>query len=180
MKGYYSVMMAAMTMLLLAGCAGRPDSGSIFAGTETAAASPAQKPAVGIVSAEAPSPEMTEIPAPEPTEQVEATGEPEAEKTDVPEDTGATEEPELQKVSSSMSYNGYDSIPVKAGIPVRWNLKVPEGALTTCNNAIVIPEYGIEKTLQVGDNIIEFTPEEPGNVQFTCWMGMIKSEIKVV
>ena len=79
-----------------------------------------------------------------------------------------------------MSYNGYDSITVKAGIPVRWNLKVPEGVLTGCNNAIVIPEYGIEKTLQAGDNIIEFTPEEPGTVQFTCWMGMIRSEINVV
>lgn len=180
MKSYYRVMIAAMAALLLAGCEGRPDSGSIFAEAEAITALPVQVPAATPVSTETPIPEMTEAPALEPTEQHRATEKPKEEKTEAPEEPKATEEPELQKVNSSMSYNGYDSITVKAGIPVRWNLKVPEGVLTGCNNAIVIPEYGIEKTLQAGDNIIEFTPEEPGTVQFTCWMGMIRSEINVV
>ena len=180
MKSYYRVMMAAMAALLLAGCAGRPDSGSIFAEAEAITASPVQVPAAAPVSTETPIPEMTETPALEPTEQHRATEKPKAEKTDAPEEPKVTEKPELQKINSSMSYNSYDSITVKAGIPVRWNLKVPEGILTGCNNAIIIPQYGIEKELQEGDNIIEFMPKETGNVPFSCWMGMIRSEIKIV
>jgi plastocyanin domain-containing protein len=32
----------------------------------------------------------------------------------------------------------------------------------------------------VGENIIEFTPSEIGEIPFTCWMGMIKSKITVI
>lgn len=63
MKSYYRVMIAAMAALLLAGCAGRPDSGSIFAEAEAITALPVQVPAAAPVSTETPIPEMTEAPA---------------------------------------------------------------------------------------------------------------------
>jgi plastocyanin domain-containing protein len=43
-----------------------------------------------------------------------------------------------------------------------------------------VPKYGISKTLVPGDNLIEFTPTEDGNIPYTCSMGMISSNIKVV
>jgi plastocyanin domain-containing protein len=52
--------------------------------------------------------------------------------------------------------------------------------LNGCNNAIVIPEFKIEKRLQVGDNIIEFTPTKTGKFRYSCWMGMIRGTITVV
>jgi plastocyanin domain-containing protein len=32
----------------------------------------------------------------------------------------------------------------------------------------------------VGENLIEFVPQEEGDITYTCWMGMISSTIKVV
>ncbi|HRY14147.1 MAG TPA: heavy metal transporter, partial [Syntrophomonadaceae bacterium] len=52
--------------------------------------------------------------------------------------------------------------------------------LNGCNNPVTIPKYDIEKRLVPGDNLIEFTPVEAGNITYTCWMGMISSTIKVV
>jgi plastocyanin domain-containing protein len=43
----------------------------------------------------------------------------------------------------------------------------------------VIPAYNIQKNLVPGDNIIEFLPTESGVVNFSCWMGMIRSTITV-
>lgn len=34
--------------------------------------------------------------------------------------------------------------------------------------------------LTVGDNLITFTPHEPGVIPFSCWMGMLRSQIVVV
>jgi plastocyanin domain-containing protein len=34
--------------------------------------------------------------------------------------------------------------------------------------------------LEVGDNIIEFTPDKSGVIPYSCWMGMIRSQITVV
>ena len=173
MKSYYCAILTAMAALLLAGCAEKTES--IF---PEAAASAAPAVATPVIEA-TPTAEIAE--QPETTEEPEATEAPKAtEKPKATEEPKATKEPALQSVTSGMSSGGYESITVKAGIPVRWNLKVPDGALTGCNSAIVIPEYGIEKTLQTGDNIIEFTPVEEGTVQFSCWMGMIRAEIKIV
>lgn len=63
---------------------------------------------------------------------------------------------------------------------MRRALNVPEGKPNDYGNDVIIPQYGIEKELQEGDNIIEFTPKEAGNVPFSCWMGMIRSEIKIL
>jgi len=85
-----------------------------------------------------------------------------------------------QTVISSMDSNNYQPIIVKKGIPVKWIIQVKEENLNSCNNAIIIPEYNIEKKLQPGDNEIIFTADKTGTIQFTCWMGMISSSIIVV
>jgi len=86
----------------------------------------------------------------------------------------------VQFVTTTLESGSYTPIVVQEGIPVRWIIKAEASKLNGCNNAIVIPEYGIEKSLGPGDNIIEFTPDEEGNILYTCWMGMISSNIKVV
>ncbi len=86
----------------------------------------------------------------------------------------------VQHVTSELKSYSYPPITVQAGIPVRWTIHVADGTLNGCNNTIDIPAYGIEKPLELGANVIEFTPVESGIVPFSCWMGMIRSQIMVV
>ncbi|HEX3044166.1 MAG TPA: heavy metal transporter, partial [Bacillota bacterium] len=74
----------------------------------------------------------------------------------------------------------YQPFVVQKGIPVRWTIKAKAEDLNGCNNPVTIPKYNIQKKLVPGDNVIEFTPSEEGNITYTCWMGMISSNIKVV
>ncbi|MBQ8490188.1 MAG: sulfite exporter TauE/SafE family protein [Pseudobutyrivibrio sp.] len=86
----------------------------------------------------------------------------------------------IQRVQSQVDYSYYEPITVKAGVPVEWTIVVPEGKLTGCNSQIIVPEFGLQIPLQEGENIVEFTPAETGTIPFTCWMGMIRSQINVV
>ena len=85
----------------------------------------------------------------------------------------------VQYVTSSMRAGSYEPITVKQGIPVKWTLNAPDGALNGCNSSIVIPEYDIQLKLTAGENLIEFTPNAAGTFPFSCWMGMIRSTISV-
>jgi hypothetical protein len=85
----------------------------------------------------------------------------------------------VQHVSSSMTSRNYEPITVREGIPVKWILNAPEGALNGCNYAILIPKYNIQMPLREGANLIEFIPKEAGTFLFSCWMGMIRSRITV-
>ncbi|MFZ5988469.1 MAG: sulfite exporter TauE/SafE family protein [Bacillota bacterium] len=87
---------------------------------------------------------------------------------------------DVQLVTTEMKSGSYTPIIVQKGIPVRWTIKAEKSGLNGCNNPVTIPEYGIEKKLVPGDNVIEFTPDKEGNILYTCWMGMISSNIKVV
>ncbi|MDR0362013.1 MAG: sulfite exporter TauE/SafE family protein [Planctomycetota bacterium] len=86
---------------------------------------------------------------------------------------------DTQVVKTELDPGSYQAIRVRAGVPLRWNVHVGENALNGCNNRIVIPAFGIEKRLVVGDNIIAFTPTDNGVFPYTCWMGMIASRIVV-
>ena len=85
----------------------------------------------------------------------------------------------VQLVHTTLDYRSYAPITVKAGIPVRWTITADSHVLNGCNEALVIPEYSIQKGLAPGDNIIEFTPAETGTFPYSCWMGMIRSSITV-
>jgi len=86
----------------------------------------------------------------------------------------------VQTITTTMESGRYTPIIVQKGIPVKWTIKAQQSDLNGCNNPVTIPKYNIEKKLVPGDNLIEFTPEEEGNITYTCWMGMISSNIKVV
>ena len=74
----------------------------------------------------------------------------------------------------------YPEITVKKGVKVKWVINVQEENLNECNNEILIPKLNVDKKLVVGENIIEFTANEVGEIPYSCWMVMIKSKIIVV
>ncbi len=92
----------------------------------------------------------------------------------------ASIEGNVQLVATSLESGRYSPIVVQKGIPVKWTITVEKGDLNGCNNPVTIPEYDLQKELVIGDNLIEFTPESEGNILYTCWMGMIRSNITVV
>jgi uncharacterized protein len=83
-------------------------------------------------------------------------------------------------VNSTLLPYTYPSITVEAGRPVRWEINAPPQNINGCNNRLFIREYGIEHSFTPGKNVIEFTPNKPGKVPYTCWMGMIPGLITVV
>jgi len=86
----------------------------------------------------------------------------------------------VQIVHSTYSGGSYPKITVSQSIPVKWTITVTKGALTGCNQSIIIPEYGIEYTFFEGENIITFTPTQSGKFKYSCWMGMIRGTITVL
>lgn len=86
----------------------------------------------------------------------------------------------VQTVSIDLQPRNYEPIIVQKGIPVRFIINAEENSINGCNNSVIIPRYNIEKALEPGENLIEFMPEEAGNIPYSCWMGMIRSNIKVV
>lgn len=85
----------------------------------------------------------------------------------------------VQLVHTALDYRSYAPITVKVGVPVRWTITAESRVLNGCNEALVIPEFGIQKGLAPGDNVIEFTPTEVSTFPYSCWMGMIRSSITV-
>ncbi|MFV0519476.1 MAG: sulfite exporter TauE/SafE family protein, partial [Lachnospirales bacterium] len=86
----------------------------------------------------------------------------------------------VQIVYTDLSPRGYPNLILKKNVPVKWVINATEQTLTGCNNEIIINEYGISKKLELGENIIEFIPNETGNFKYSCWMGMIRATITII
>ena len=63
------------------------------------------------------------------------------------------------------------------GVPVKWIINVKE--LSLCNKVIVAPSYGMSIKLQAGQQVVRFTPREPGLAPWSCWMGMMPGTFEV-
>jgi uncharacterized protein len=85
-----------------------------------------------------------------------------------------------QYVEIQLDYLGYKPIIVQKDIPVIFNIKVSDIRYFGCTNAFVINDLDMTVELKTGDNLIKFTPTKVGNMKYTCWMGMVTSNIKVV
>ncbi len=92
----------------------------------------------------------------------------------------ATMEGDVQVINTDLSPRRYPDIVVKKDVPVKFVINATSDTLTGCNNEIIINEYGIDKKLTEGENVIEFTPTEVGTYRYSCWMGMIRATITVV
>lgn len=85
----------------------------------------------------------------------------------------------VQIIRMTADGSGYtpNGLYVQKNMPVKW---IIDGkSLTSCNGQIIVPSLNIQKNLQPGDNIIEFTPKDK-DISFSCGMGMIRGVIKVV
>lgn len=86
----------------------------------------------------------------------------------------------IQTVTTKLTSGRYEPIVVQKGIPVKWIIQAKDSDINGCNNSIVVPKYNLTYDLKAGDNVIEFTPTESGTFSYSCWMGMIRSKIRVV
>lgn len=86
----------------------------------------------------------------------------------------------LQVVTGEVTSRKYPVFIVEKGTPLKLNFHAEANQLNGCNKTLVIPDYNIQIELQPGDNIVEFTPQEVGTINYTCWMGMISSRIEVL
>lgn len=87
---------------------------------------------------------------------------------------------EVQEIRMTQNVSGYspNQFTVEKGKKVRWIITSTNSF--TCASSIVVPKYRISKGLQKGENIIEFTPTEVGEIPFSCSMGMYRGTITVV
>jgi uncharacterized protein len=90
--------------------------------------------------------------------------------------TGNTQEVSL-KVTAYGTYEP-QYLTIKAGVPVRWNVDGTDAF--GCTSIMTIPSMNIVKHLGRGENIIEFTPTERGQLPFMCSMGMVRGSFTVI
>jgi len=71
-----------------------------------------------------------------------------------------------------------DVIVVQAGKPVRLNFTRQETA--SCSEMVVFGDFNKSAKLPTGETVpIEFTPDKPGEYEFTCQMGMFRGKLIV-
>jgi plastocyanin domain-containing protein len=71
-----------------------------------------------------------------------------------------------------------DVLVVKAGQPVRLNFTRQETA--SCSEMVLFPDFDQSAKLPTGETVaIEFTPEEAGEYDFQCQMGMLHGKLIV-
>lgn len=95
-------------------------------------------------------------------------------------DPNVTLENGVQIVKMTQNYNGYSprSFTIKKGVPVKWVITSTDA--NTCAASILSSQLGIRKYLSLGENVIEFTPSDAGNIRFSCSMGMYTGSFNVV
>lgn len=73
---------------------------------------------------------------------------------------------------------GYDPdvIVVQSGRPVKLHFNRQETA--ACSEMVVFPDFGVSRQLPAGEVVtIELTPEQPGEYDFACQMGMVRGKL---
>ncbi|MEK7655072.1 MAG: sulfite exporter TauE/SafE family protein, partial [Patescibacteria group bacterium] len=80
----------------------------------------------------------------------------------------------MTQKSASYSPNVFT---IKKGIPVKWI--ITSEAAYSCAASIYMPSMNIQKNLQEGENIIQFTPTQTGRLLFSCAMGMYRGAFYV-
>jgi sulfite exporter TauE/SafE/copper chaperone CopZ len=89
---------------------------------------------------------------------------------------GSANAQEIRMIVDSSGYNP-SAFKLKKSVPVKW---IIDGTKASgCTNEIIVPDLGIREYLKPGDNIIEFTPQESGTINFSCGMGMVRGKFIV-
>jgi len=79
-----------------------------------------------------------------------------------------------------LSAAGYspNNITVKKGVPV--TIETNAAADAGCVRGLMIPDFNINKALDVGEDSFTFTPDKTGSFTFTCQMKMSNGTITVI
>jgi len=93
---------------------------------------------------------------------------------------GVTNLGDVQEVRMTQNNTGYvpNNFIIQKGIPVRWIIN--STSAFSCASSLISPQLGIRTNLNLGENIIEFTPQQTGTITFSCSMGMYSGFFKVV
>jgi len=85
----------------------------------------------------------------------------------------------FQVVKMNVNRYGYSPnvFTIKKGVPTKWVINGEN--VFGCQGYLVAPRLGIQKALAYGENIIEFTPDEEGTINFSCGMGMYRGRFEV-
>lgn len=87
-----------------------------------------------------------------------------------------------QVIEMEASARGYSPnyFKIKAGVPVRWEIK--DIGTSGCTNAVIASGlFSGSVPLTKGQTAIkEFTPTKAGKYRFSCWIGMVTGTIEVV
>ena len=71
-----------------------------------------------------------------------------------------------------------DVIVVEHGKPVRLTFLRQETA--ACSEKVLFPDFDRSAELPEGELVpVEFTPQQPGEYEFTCGMGMLRGKLRV-
>lgn len=92
--------------------------------------------------------------------------------------TEENQEPQIVKMIQDSGGYSPNTFTVEKGRPVKWIITSKPSF--TCASSIVMPKYGISKSLRSGENIITFTPTEVGRISFSCSMGMYRGVFNVI
>lgn len=87
----------------------------------------------------------------------------------------------IQDVTLNVTSRGYNpnSIQLQSGVPVRLHLRTNN--TLGCTRGFVIPKLNIQKVLPAtGEEVVEFTPTTPGQIAFSCSMGMYTGNFTVI
>ena len=71
-----------------------------------------------------------------------------------------------------------DVVIVQHGKPVRLNFRREETA--TCSEMVLFPDFERSAQLPTGGTVaVEFVPQDPGEYEFACQMGMLRGKLIV-
>lgn len=87
---------------------------------------------------------------------------------------------EVQIVKMTQGNGGYspNTFTIEMNRPVKWIITSTNQY--SCASSLVMPKYGINKVLTLGENIVTFTPTQAGEIPFSCSMGMYRGKFIVV
>jgi plastocyanin domain-containing protein len=85
-----------------------------------------------------------------------------------------------EPVRITVTKNGYEPWKVQARKGVPLTLVVTRTTDETCATELVLPEYGIDRKLPLGEPVtITFTPARTGELRYSCAMRMFQGVIEV-
>lgn len=97
-----------------------------------------------------------------------------------PAKTASSDSIPLDAIKVTVSKNGYEpaEIKVEKGKPAK--IAFTRTDAENCGGEVVFSKLNITRKLPVGETVlVEFTPEEAGEISFACGMGMMKGKVLV-